>query len=216
MKKADLVWLALLAGIVFFIVSPWTNPQFIALTTSHPYLGGFIKFMILASMGELLAGRIKAGHWIKPLGFIYHAIIWGFFGMLITLLFKIFASGIAFCMAHGYLPGGKSQIAFAFQTSLFNNLFFAPVFMAIHKLTDTYIELRLSGRKPNPTMDDVLNAADWQHFVNFVLFKTIPFFWIPAHTLTFMLPEEYRIVVAAMYSVVLGALLSVKKGKVKR
>jgi len=44
--------------------------------------------------------------------------------------------------------------------------------------------------------------------VNFVLLKTIPFFWIPAHTLTFLLPKEYRIVIAAFLSVVLGVILA--------
>jgi hypothetical protein len=47
--------------------------------------------------------------------------------------------------------------------------------------------------------------------VSFVLLRTIPFFWIPAHTLTFMLPPEYRVLAAAMLSVALGAILAFAK-----
>ncbi len=38
--------------------------------------------------------------------------------------------------------------------------------------------------------------------------KTIPLFWIPAHTITFLLPEEFRVLFAAVLSVMLGVLLS--------
>jgi hypothetical protein len=53
-----------------------------------------------------------------------------------------------------------------------------------------------------------IHDGDWLPFWNFVIKKTIPFFWIPAQTLNFMLPEGYRILVAAFYSVILGILLS--------
>jgi len=38
---------------------------------------------------------------------------------------------------------------------------------------------------------------------------TIPFFWIPAHTITFLLPGEYRILFAAVLGIVLGVFLAV-------
>jgi hypothetical protein len=43
--------------------------------------------------------------------------------------------------------------------------------------------------------------------------KTIPFFWIPAHTLTFLLPSEYRVLAAAMLSIALGLILTITKKK---
>ena len=208
MKKGDFLWIGIIAAIVLFIISPWTNPIFISFTTNHPYIGGFIKFMILATMGELLAIRIKEKNWRKPIGVIYRAILWGFFGMLITLIFQLFAGGVKTCIDNGYLPGGNSKFAFAFFTALLMNIFYAPVFMAIHKCTDTYINLKCGRIKSNPSLNDVLEVADWKIFVNFVLLKTIPFFWIPAHTVTFLLPGEYRIIAAAFLSIALGALLS--------
>ncbi|MEL7656378.1 MAG: Mpv17/PMP22 family protein, partial [Bacillota bacterium] len=47
--------------------------------------------------------------------------------------------------------------------------------------------------------------------IGFTIIKTIPLFWIPAHTITFSLPGEYQIVVAAFLSIVLGIFLSLKK-----
>lgn len=213
MKKGDILWIGILVVIVLFIVSPTTNPIFIKATFNHPYIGGFVKFLILATMGELLAKRIKEGVWKKPVGLIYRAIIWGFLGILITLSFHLFSGGVISCLEKGYLPGRGSSFVFAFLTATVMNLFFAPVFMGIHKFTDTYIDLKYSGEKEKPTLNDVLGAADWKVYVNFVLLKTIPFFWIPAHTVTFLLPEEYRIIVAAFLSIALGAILAFAKKK---
>ena len=36
-------------------------------------------------------------------------------------------------------------------------------------------------------------------------------FWIPAHTFTFLLPKDYQIGIAAIWSIVLGIILSIKK-----
>ena len=37
--------------------------------------------------------------------------------------------------------------------------------------------------------------------------KTLLWFWIPAHTVTFILPREYQIGLAACWSVVLGVIM---------
>ena len=61
--------------------------------------------------------------------------------------------------------------------------------------------------KPIQTVS-ILQNMDWKTHWNFVLKKTIPLFWIPAHTITFMLPTEYRVLFAALLGIVLGVLLS--------
>lgn len=211
MKKGDFIWSIILLGIVLFIVLPGTHEVFISATTEHPYLSGFLKFAILATMGEMLAIRITTKEWKKPVGVVYRAIVWGLTGMLITLNFKLFAGGVTDLLKIGYLPGGDSKLAFAFFTAILINLFFAPVFMAIHKCTDTYIDLRFGKKIEKPSMNDVLETTDWKSFVNFILFKTIPLFWIPAHTFTFLMPGEYRIIIAAFLSIALGGLLAFGK-----
>lgn len=213
MKKGDFLWFAALAACVFYIVSPMTNAMFLAQTTAHPYIGGFVKFAILSTMGELLAIRLVSGNWKKPAGLIWRVLIWGLIGMLITLIFKLFAFGVAACLSSGYLPGGDSNLAFAFFTSALMNIFFAPVFMAMHKMTDAYLDLKYRDSIANPSYDQVLLEADWMTFAKFVIVKTIPFFWIPAHTITFLMPGEYRIVMAAFLSIALGGILAFAKSK---
>lgn len=63
MKRGDVVWgLCLLAWIAVLVI-PATRVPFLAWTSVHPYLGGFFKFAVLATMGDLLGGRILHGHW---------------------------------------------------------------------------------------------------------------------------------------------------------
>jgi hypothetical protein len=99
----------------------------------------------------------------------------------------------------------------AFSVSATLNLFFAPVFMAFHRITDTHI-LRTGGTmKGFFTRMDIgqsFKEINWHDFWDFVLKKTIPLFWIPAQTINFLLPEDYRILVAALYSIILGILMS--------
>ena len=105
--------------------------------------------------------------------------------------------------------GIKSLAAFAVGTTL--NLFFAPVFMAFHRVTDIHIQHTggtIQGFFTRMPVGQYFKEIDWFNFWDFVVKKTIPLFWIPAQTLNFMFPEGYRILVAAVYSVILGILLS--------
>ena len=213
MKKGDFIWLAGLATFVAILVVPVTRETFMKLTTEHAYLGGFAKFFILATMGELLAIRIVTGDWNIPKGLPYRAFVWGLLGMAIVLIFNIFAAGIAGALASGFLPGGNSKFAFAFFVSFTMNLSFAPTMMAFHRITDTFIDLKYENKGGKVTLSDVVKKIDWDSFVSFVLVKTIPFFWIPAHTITFLLPPEYRVLLAAFLSIALGAILAFAKKK---
>jgi len=40
-------------------------------------------------------------------------------------------------------------------------------------------------------------------------------FWIPAHTLTFTLPSELRVICAALLAVILGAILGLAKRRAR-
>ncbi len=213
MKKTDGLWLLLLIGIIAFMVVPVTHEIFIRFTTQHPYLSGFIKFSILASMGELLAIRIVSGIWKFPKGFAYRAIIWGIIGMFVVLVFDIFGTGVMGAMTKGLLPGKNSPILLAFFIAFIINLTAGSVMMIAHRLTDTYLDIKYEKRQGNVTLTEVVDRIDWNGLVTFVLFKTIPFFWVPAHTIVFLLPPEYRVVTAAMLSIALGAILAFAKRK---
>ncbi len=212
MKKGDFLWVLAFALICAFLLNPSTQKVFLAATSAQPYLMGFIKFAILATMGELLAIRIITGDWSIPTGLISRAVIWGFLGMVIVLIFKVFAGGVISAQKSGALPFEGSQIAFALFTSIIMNLVFAPVMMAFHRFTDTYIDLKAeTGEKVS--VKDITERIDWYGFISFVVMKTIPFFWIPAHTITFLLPSEFRVLAAAFLSIALGAILAFAKKK---
>lgn len=212
LKKGDFIWISVLAAIVAFLIVPDTHEIFIIQTKAHPYIIGFIKFFILASMGDLLGIRISKGRWEKPTGFIYRSIIWGFIGMAITLVFVINDVGITQALEVGLLPGNGNKLAFAFFVSLITNLTFGPAMMAFHRFTDTYIDLTYSKRK-RPQISEVIDNMNFNNFIFFVIGKTIPFFWIPAHTITFLLPPVYRVLMAAFLGIALGCILSFSKRK---
>ena len=219
MKKKDLLWALGLILIIFILVYPDTHKLFIEATKSYPYIMGFVKVSILATMGELLAIRITTGDFKKPTGVLYKFIIWGFIGMVFVIMFDIYAGGVAFVTSKGLLPkvGGEtlSKVVNAFFISAIMNLTFAPTFMAFHRVTDTFIEMG-NGRLNkifSLKISEVLKAIDWNGFISFVVLKTIPLFWIPAHTVTFILPPEYRVLVASFLSIALGGILATAKKK---
>ena len=113
-------------------------------------------------------------------------------------------------MKSGMLPGGENIFLKALYTSATMNLTFGPTFMAVHKCSDKYLEFKAAGEK-KVGVDKVIDGIDWKFFVKFTLFKTVPLFWIPAHTVTFLLPGEYQVIMAASLSIALGIILSIKK-----
>ena len=60
-KKGDFMWGAVLLLWILILAIPTTRIVFIEVTDAHPYMGGFFKFFILASMGDWLGVRILKG-----------------------------------------------------------------------------------------------------------------------------------------------------------
>lgn len=212
MKKGDIIWGLGLAAIVAILVVPASHAVFISLTTHHPYIAGFIKFFILATMGELLAIRIITSDWSIPKGWLIRATIWGVLGMAITLTFTLYSGGVTAAMDKGLLPGKGNTFLWAFFAALTMNFSFGPALMIFHRFTDTYVDMRYENVK-NISVGSIARKIEWDGFFSFVILKTIPFFWIPAHTIVFMLPAEYRVIAAAFLSVALGGILAFAKKK---
>lgn len=182
----------------------------------------FIKFALLSTLGEMLGARISRGRYCPPgFGVLPKMIVWGVLGMGISMAMIIFSNGVpAFLEYMGYrdagldfagsLTWGKVLVAFCISVAM--NSIFAPVFMTLHKITDIHIgdnngSLRALIR-PIP-MAEVFSRIDWNAQWGFVFKKTIPLFWFPAHTVTFLLPAGARPLFAALLGVVLGVLLAV-------
>ena len=188
----------------------------------HGLLMSFIKFFILATLGEVIGLRIKTGrYYYRGFGLIPRAIVWGFLGMTIYMAFAIFAAGtpvflekIGFEDAGGILNSAlswkKVLVSFSIATAL--NLFYAPVMMTFHKITDIHILENggtIRGFLKPIQFARIFKEINWDVQWDFVFKRTIPLFWIPAQTITFLLPEEYRVLFAAFLGIVLGVLLAI-------
>ena len=202
-----LVYIILSIGIfATMLIVPSFREVFKKLSTNIPYIMGFIKFALLATAGELIALAIAKKEFVLPVKVFWRFIIWGFIGVWITFMMKVYSIATSSMMASGLLLGGDNVFLRALYTSVLMNTSFGPTFMAVHKITDKMLEL--FANKEKVTLSSIIKSIDWTGFWGFTILKTVPLFWIPAHTITFLLPAEYQVMMAAALSVALGIILS--------
>lgn len=226
MKRSDIIFILVFVGLfVPFFLSDKLYDFFIWFSTEWAFTASFMKFAILATMGEMLGSRIRTGIYL-PAGFalLYRAVVWGFLGMTVKAAFVIFAGGTPLIMEHLGMknaavvmagPVTGTRVLLAFSISTFLNIFYAPVLMVTHRISDLHIASAAGDRRKLLTVPDVKGlfaSIDWNSMWGIVLKKSIPLFWIPAQTVNFLLPEEFRILIAALYSTVLGVILALAAG----
>lgn len=210
MKKGDYIWTAVLAACILILVIPSSREAFMIFSKSHPYLAGFIKFFILATMGDLLGTRYVKGDYVIPKGVVYRALVWGFMGMMISLVFTVYMEGAGAAQKAGILPLQGSNFSQAFFGSAIMNLTFGPMLMAFHKFMDLFIDMKYENVK-NVTLSRLVDRVDWHTLVEFSFAKACVFFWIPAHTIVFLLPSQYRVLASAFLSIALGIIIAISK-----
>jgi hypothetical protein len=222
MKRQDFtVLLILVVLFIPFFISGKLYSFYEDFNSAHGFVTSFIKFAILATYGEVIGLRIRTGNYdLKGFGILPRAIVWGILGLAIKAAFMIFSAGTPAILSYlgmkdpkaimaGPLTGSRILIAFCISLSL--NTFFSPVLMTVHKISDTQImkyhgSLRSLFRPVNT--GQILKEINWEMHWGFVLKKTIPLFWLPAHTITFLLPVGFQILFAAMLGVALGIILA--------
>lgn len=222
MKKDFIFGLFVLAIFMPFFLSHDLLAYYENFNMQHGLVMSFIKFALLATLGEVIGLRIKTGRFnAKGFGIIPRAIVWGFLGITIKLAFTVFTTGTIQFLAFmgmsdpavvysGDLSGGKIFIAICI--SVFMNTIFAPVMMTAHKITDTHILNTggtVRGLFSRIDVSNILNKLNWDVQWNFVFKRTIPFFWYPAHTITFLLPSQYQVLFAALLGIALGLILAI-------
>lgn len=211
MKKGDFVWILSLMLWIVILVIPTSRTIFFQVSETHPYFAGFIKFAILATMGDLLGKRILLKNWVIPRGVLIKAVIWGIIGMMITLMFSVYMGGVASAQLSGRLPGNGSAAAQALFGSIIMNVTFGPMMMTFHRFTNMLIDSNFERKGSRVSLSDLVDKNDWHSLVEFAWMKTCIFFWIPVHTLVFLLPGQYRVLVSAFLSIVLGLLMAASK-----
>ena len=179
---------------------------YINLVKHHLLLSSFIQFAILGTLGEFIAfyifGKDKSKPpftFIETLGKMF---AWGILGIIIKYAFTGYVGGISAIVDKGLLPryfasakDGGISIFNAFAVSVSTNLTFGPVMMYFHRWEDNIV-LRKNSYAG-------MSVALW----------TLVWFWIPAHTITFILPVHFRIGLAALWGTVLGVILGAAKNK---
>jgi hypothetical protein len=231
MKLKDLWMIALLVLIFLpFFLSADMYQFYLKFNKEHGLVMAMLKFAILATLGEMIGQRIKTGeYYAKGFGILPRAVVWGFLGITIALAFYVFSKGVPVCLNH-FSPWNAvaamagpftlTKLFTAFCISAAMNLVYAPIMMTLHKITDTHIAQNNGSLgcllKPI-TFSKILTNINWDVQWNFVFKKTIPFFWIPAHTITFLLPPHFQVLFAAILGIVLGVILAIAavKGKKK-
>ncbi len=223
-----------IAVIIFFLPFFLWNPLLEAykeFNLNYGMVTSFLKFAVLATLGEVIGLRIKTGNYNKRgFGILPRAIVWGIIGLTIQMAFIIFSTGTPMFLEYLGVEGSTgmleesglsaAKILVAFSISLTMNIIYAPVMMTTHKITDTHIENNggtLRGLFRPLKMGEIMAGINWKVQWGFVFKKTIPIFWIPAHTITFLLPPQHRVLFAALLSVMLGVFLAVAAilGKIK-
>jgi hypothetical protein len=223
MKQKDFIFI--IAVLVIFSPFFWSSDLYAAyksFNSDHGMIMAFIKFAILATLGEVIGLRIKTGNFNqKGFGILPRAIVWGFLGLTIKLAFIIFATGTPNFLVYMGLDDAAqvmkgefnaTKLLVAFSISAAMNLIYAPVMMTFHKITDTHIVANggtIGGLLRPIKFKEIFVKLDWGIQWNFVFKKTIPFFWIPAHTITFLLPVDWQVLFAALLGIMLGIFLAI-------
>jgi len=222
MKKNDLIVIVgcILFFLPFFLSSTVYN-FYDSFNKDHGMVTSFLKFAVLATFGEVIGLRIRTGNYIqKGFGLIPRAIVWGVLGLTIKLAFVIFGAGTPAFLSYLGLKDAATamqsaltpmKVLVAFSISATMNIIYAPIMMTFHKITDTHIVNNggtIAGFFRPIKFGEIVTNLNWNVQWNFVFKKTIPFFWIPAHTITFLLPPEFQVLFAAILGIVLGVLLA--------
>ena len=155
-----------------------------------PVTSAMLKFAILGTLGELVA-RLLARKKISLMRTLYTAVVWAALGAVIKFMFLGFDGFVERLMDHSYLPAGKMWAAFF--KSVFINILFGPWLVVCHRFLDSLVI------RPFKMKTEGLKGA----------LLTLLWFWIPAHTVTFSLPPDKRVTLAAVWSFVLGLILGI-------
>lgn len=160
---------------------------------SHPFLSAAIQFGLLGTLGEMVAASLKHRRPVlpcTPLQLGFKVIAWALLGLVIKAGFVGMKGFTRALMDHHLLPSIlASGFGWALTLSTLTNVFFGPQMMLFHRLEDNLI----LGRQGFDGMMPAIRTLGW--------------FWIPAHTLTFSLPAEFQLGLAALWSLALGIIL---------
>ncbi|MBK8166741.1 MAG: hypothetical protein IPK64_12430 [bacterium] len=160
---------------------------------ASPWLSAALQFAVLGTLGEIIAATVRRrtpALPCTPLQLVLKMLAWAVLGLVIKAGFAGMKGFTRALLDHGALPAWcATGPGHALAVSVLTNVFFGPQMMAFHRWEDNLI----LGQRGWAGLDRALRTLVW--------------FWIPAHTVTFSLPRDYQIGLAAVWGLVLGVIL---------
>jgi len=213
LSKSSFKWMCVFAGITFAFVFQPSHDVLMEWTKNHPYIMGFLKFSILAFLGELLGIRISCGNWNKPKGIVLRIFAWGSMGMAVA-----FVLPMSYMSAEIFLSAGQQidqQLARAFIASVVFNLLPGPMVIIYHKMAESWIDLGEGNASALKKVgfSAVIRNVGWENLIKNILLKVNLILFIPINTIVFLLPMDLRVLMAAYSSILLGVVLGYRKAK---
>lgn len=164
---------------------------------AHPLAMAFLQFGMFSTFGELLSQRLATGSWSFRM-VVLKALLWGLIGIWIALAFPFTASGVGGLVRGGMWPAALMALSISVWANLLSG--YGLTMMLTHRWASQMID---HGMMP-PW--EIFRAPDFIGWIRVVLISLVVF-WTPAHTITFLLPEVWRVLFAALLGVALGVIL---------
>ncbi|MBW6514691.1 MAG: hypothetical protein K0B87_08050 [Candidatus Syntrophosphaera sp.] len=156
-----------------------------------PIVSAMVQFAILGTLGEVISKWIIRKSFRYPFNFgqtAWKMVVWALLAVAIKYAFKGFTGYVEYLEAHAMLPT-LGTLGKAFAISAFMNLQFGLFLVLAHRLLDNVGERKMNWKGLDKS------------------FLSLLWFWIPAHTVTFLQAEPLRIGLAALWSLALGLIL---------
>jgi hypothetical protein len=150
-----------------------------------------IQFALLGTFGDIISKWMQQGKMFMPYKFVtivLKMIEWAILAIFIKYAFVGYQGFVDSLVSHHLLPE-LGLFGRAFSLSTVMNLQFGVLLVILHRFLDNVVAQENNWKNLNKGMYSLI----W--------------FWIPAHTVTFMLDKPYQIGLAAIWSVVLGIIL---------
>lgn len=172
---------------------------YIQIVEKYPILSAIVQFAILGTTGDMVSKWLLQRRFFLP--YSWHVILlkmveWSILAVSIKYAFVGFQGFTDSLITHHLLPP-LSPLSRAFTVSALMNLQFGPFLVIAHRLLDNLIHRENNWHQ----LDKGLLSLLW--------------FWIPAHTITFILPRPFQIGLAALWSLALGIILGFYNRKKK-
>jgi hypothetical protein len=165
--------------------------EYVELVKEYPIYSAILQFSVLGTLGDIFSKWMQKGKVFMPYKvtiLFLKMLEWAFLAICIKYAFVGFQGFVDSLISHQLLPD-LGVFGSALWVSVTMNLQFGLLLVILHRFLDNVIAKQNNWEN--------IDKGMW----------SLIWFWIPAHTITFMLDKPYQIGLAAVWSVVLGLIL---------